>query len=290
VLAAYAYGNVALRWFGDLDILVRRKDVPRATEVLASLGYQSQYRMTKQQEAAFMRYERQYPFMRDDGCAVELHWTVAPWPVSFLLDPEHLWQHTTMVALGGGTVWTFGPEDLILTLCVHGSAHLWERLGWICDLAEIVRTASRELDWNRLLIRADTHNIKRMVFLGLVMTNELLGTELPERILREARLDRTVGALALEVREQLFLDAEPQEVHEEAAGWRFHWRMMERLRDKIRYCVHRTTAPNSMDWELMPLPAVLFSCYRVLRPIRLLARLGRRLTQRLPKFRSPARQ
>jgi len=233
--------------------------------------------MTKSQEAAFMRYERQYPFMRGDGCAVELHWTVAPWPVSFLLDSAHLWERTRKAGLGGGSVSTFSPEDLILTLCVHGSAHLWERLGWVCDVAEVVRVSSRDVDWERLVERADALNIKRMLFLGLFLANELLGTDLPELVLHQARLDRGVRVLAAEVSKRLFLEAKPQEVLEEVASWGFHVQSMERLRDKLRYCIHRATTPNSIDWDLMPLPAALFPCYRVLRPIRLVGRFGRSL-------------
>jgi hypothetical protein len=269
VLAAYAYGNVGLRWFGDLDILVRDTDVPRVTELLTSLGYRAQYRMTKAQEAAFMRYERQFAFVRNDGCAVEIHWTVTPWPLPHSLNEEYLWGSTTQLALGGGTVATLGPEALMITLCVHGTAHLWERLGWICDLAEVVRVSSGDVDWERLLGRACALNVKRMLLLGALLAGELLGAKFPAKVLDEARLDLAVNKLAEEVHKQLFTDDGPQEVLEEGAGWRFHLTAMERVQDQIRYCVHRATAPNSMDWELMPLPAALFPCYRVLRPLRL---------------------
>ena len=50
--AAFAYGNLALRQFADLDILIRKHDVPRAKEVFISAGYRSEYRLTRTQEAA----------------------------------------------------------------------------------------------------------------------------------------------------------------------------------------------------------------------------------------------
>ena len=46
-LAASVYGNLALRRFVDLDIMVRRRDVPKGKEVLASLGYRPEYRLTR---------------------------------------------------------------------------------------------------------------------------------------------------------------------------------------------------------------------------------------------------
>ena len=38
-LAATAYGNVGLRVFGDLDILIQKEDVPRAADMMTALGY-----------------------------------------------------------------------------------------------------------------------------------------------------------------------------------------------------------------------------------------------------------
>lgn len=281
VLAAFAYGDLALREFGDLDVLVRKKDVLRAREVLISLGYEPRQRMIGTQEAAYIRYDRQYPFVRDDGNVVELHWTPTPRAVSFFLDPENLWGHTRQVRLGGGAVSTFGTEDTILILCVHGSSHLWERLGWICDVAELVQTSS-DLDWELLVERAEACKVKRMLLLGLSLINDLLDVGLPENIMREVKADRTLLKLASQVRGHLFSENEHSyQAFDGMARWRFHLRTIERSRDKLMYCIHRATTPTQDDWELIPLPVALFPCYRLLRPIRLSAAAGRRLAERL---------
>lgn len=283
LLTVQAYGNLALRQFGDLDLLVHKRDVARASEVLTSLGYIPQNRMTKAQETAFTRYERQYVFTHNGGGTIELHWTVTPRSVSFLVEPEQLWGRTGQITLGGGTVSTLSTEDLLLTLCVHGSAHRWESLRWICDIAELIR-ASEDIAWSRLVERASVSNVRRMLLLGLFMAEDLFDVDLPESILREARADTGIRTLATEAREKLFSTYQhPKEDSEEDLDrWRFHLRMLERLRDKVWYCVHQTTTPTLLDWELTPLPTALFPCYRVLRPIRLLARFGRRMRQRLP--------
>ena len=290
VLATVAYGNLALREFGDLDLLVRKDDAMKAREVLSSLGYIPRYRMTQAQEAAFLNYDRQYTLIRDDGCVVELHWTVTPRAIYFLLGPEYLWKRVERVALGGGAVASFSPEDLLLVLCVHGSAHLWERIGWICDIAELVRV-SGNVDWERLVKRANAQNSKRMLLLGLFLAHNLLDADLPERVLREARTNAEIKALAAEVHRRLFSeDLGAHELFEGSARWRFHFRMIERLRDKLRYCIHRATTPTLSDWELVQLPTVLFPCYPLLRPMRLGGKLGGRLAERLQRSvsRSPS--
>ena len=291
LLTVHAYGNLALRQFGDLDLLVHKRDVGRASEALTSLGYVPQNRMTKAQETAFARYERQYVFTGSDGVTIELHWTVTPRSVSFLVEPEQLWGRTGQIMLGGGTVSTLSTEDLLLTLCVHGSAHRWESLRWVCDVAEVIR-ASEKIAWGQLLERARVSSVRRMLLLGLFMANDLFDVDLPENILREVRADAGIRTLATEAREKLFaMYPHSQEGGEEDLDrWRFHLRMLERLWDKVWYCVHQMTTPTLLDWELMPLPTVLFPCYRVLRPIRLLVRFGQRMHDRLPRVPLPAKR
>jgi hypothetical protein len=279
VMAAAVYGNLALREFGDLDILVRKGDVLKAREILTSLGYESHYRMTPAQEAFLLDYDRQYTFLRDDGCVVELHWTVAPRPVYFLLSPEYLWERAERVALGGANVASFSAEDLLLILSVHGAVHLWERIGWICDIAELVRGAE-SVDWERLVERARALSCKRMLLLGLLLANDLLDAVPPEKVLREARAEAEVNALAADVQARLFSeDPGARELFEGSARWQFHFRMIERLRDKLRYCVHRATTPTLSDWELVQLPVILFPCYPLLRPMRLGEKLKRSLSE-----------
>jgi hypothetical protein len=281
VLATSVYGHLALREFSDLDVLVRKSDVVKAKEVLSYLGYGPHYRMTRAQEQFLLEYDRQFALLRDDGCVVELHWTVTPRPVYFLLGPEYLWQRAERASLGSRAVASFSPEDLLLILSVHGSTHLWERISWICDIAELVRVAGN-LDWEGLMKRASALNCKRMLLLGLVLANDLLDAVLPEEVLHEAQADAEVKALAADVQGKLFPEnASARDRFEGLARWLFHFRMIERLRDKLRYCMLRATTPTFFDLELVQLPVVLFPCYPLLRPIRLGGKLGRRLAERL---------
>lgn len=279
-LAAMAYGDLSLRRFGDLDILVRESDVLRTGDLLASLDYKPQYQMSKAQEAAFLKYERQYLYARDGHRIVEAHWTLTPRYISFPLSFEDLSKHAVRVALGGDTVPTFSPEDLMLALSVHGSVHFWERLGWICDIAELVRV-SDAINWTRLLETSARLGVKRMLLLGLWLAQGLLGAHLPEGVLSEARKDDVLRALAEEVRVGLFSeDTGPQGLFEGSAFRRFHFQIIESPVSKLRYCVHRATTPTLLDWEEIPLPAAFFPCYRLLRPLRLGGRFGRRLAGR----------
>ena len=52
-LAAQLYGDIALRQFGDLDILVRRRDVLKSRDLIAAMGYEATTDLEGAQALAF---------------------------------------------------------------------------------------------------------------------------------------------------------------------------------------------------------------------------------------------
>ncbi len=82
VLAASVYGNLSLRQFGDLDILIHKRDVQRVQELLVAQGYRPWF--------AHSDYHRGF-----DGEAnrihLEIHWNLLPKSLCFPLDFERLW-------------------------------------------------------------------------------------------------------------------------------------------------------------------------------------------------------
>jgi hypothetical protein len=282
-LAAFVYGNLALRKFNDLDILVHPHEVPKAKKVLACMGYQGQYRLTRTQEAAFLRSQREQSFRRDDGKSiVDLHWGIAE--RHFLpLDAERLWERLNRIQLGGNVVSNLSPEDMLLMLCAHGSKHVWERLKWICDVAQLVRVRQKELGWEQVMGRARVLGSERMLLLGLFLASDLLGATLPERVSQRVRADPTVKALAERTREQLFRESDRSadlflEGREGAPAFHtLHFNVRERLQDKIRYGLRKATTLTGEDWDLLSLPRVLFPFYYVLRLMRLTRKYGPRI-------------
>jgi len=284
-LAASVYGNLALREFNDLDILVRRHDVPKAKEVLASMGYQARYRLTRTQETGFLRSQREHPFRREDGkCVVELHWEIAE-KYFFPIDTERLWERLSRISLAGNSVLNLSPEDMLLILCTHGAKHAWERLEWICDVAELIRAHRENIGWEQLLAQARGLSNERTLLLGLFLASDLLGAVLPKKVSQRVRADPTVKGLAERTYEQLFRETDRPagllEGHEGAPVFHsLHLEVRERLRDKLRYWSRRAAALRGEDWELVTLPKFLFPFYYVLRAIRMSGKYGPRILKR----------
>lgn len=230
-LALSAYGDLTLRQFGDLDILVHKRDGPKALALLVAQGYRLWHPRLDHLLPALYRLRKVYELQRADGqVLVELHWTLAAWPVHVPVDLAQVWARAETITLGGAPVRSLAPEDLLLILCVHGTKHHWSRLGWICDIAELLR-ARPDLAWEGLLAQARQVGAGRMLLLGLVLAHDLLGAGRPEAIKARIEADPMVALLAAEVCTRLFSDAD--ESHSAVDFPAFYLRLRERRRDRL---------------------------------------------------------
>src|SRR5205085_7151676 len=154
------YGDLSLRRFVDLDVIVRARDIGRASELLRGMGYAPQG-LTHAQEAALARTQHNIAYARDGGrLTVELHRDVASKDFADVTLDEGAWSRASSVRILNGSVETLSAEDLLLALCVHGTKHLWERLAWVCDVAALIN--SREsLDWQAVFERARAAHAER---------------------------------------------------------------------------------------------------------------------------------
>ena len=270
-LAVQAYGDLALRRFIDLDILVRRRDVARAGEQLLSLGYAKPEGLNASRERFLLRHQHNLAFTRDGGrLTVELHWEVSP--ASFASVPlgEGVWERAAFVRLHGAEVKCLAPEDLLLALAVHGTKHLWERLAWVCDVAALIDSRPG-LDWDFVLARARSSRVERMFGLALRLACGLYGTRLPDGVRAETH-DPAVNSLTAEVTSALFAGAE-YEPAGLARSVSFNLRARGRLRERAAYLRHIFT-PTDGDLTAVRLPAGMGFLYYFLRPVRLALKGG----------------
>lgn len=274
-LASLAYGNLALRPFGDLDILVDPRDVVRAARLLHRLGFPA----WKESDERNLEGECEATFVRPDGkLSVDLHWALAREGLPFNIAFETAWEQAQIVAIGGAEVRTLAMEDLCLFLCLHGTKHLWERLSWVCDIAELIR-AQPQLDLERILRRADVMGYGRMFLLALELARLVLDMPLPVAIASRAAGDRVVQRMAGRLRERLLeIDdaARPGSPLWDAVGMvRFHLRVLNRVGDRVRYLKY-AARPNPRDRNMLALPAGLHFLHIFLRPARLFRRYALR--------------
>jgi hypothetical protein len=284
VLARMAYGDLTLREFCDLDILVDRQHFFEAKRLLLAQGYEparEPWFLTEAQEAAFIRDQGEYSLVsRDRRVWIDLHQRLIAGDLFVLTgDFESFGDRLQFLEISGQTVLTFQPEDLLLYLCIHGAKSLWERLGWVCDVAELIR-AYPKLNWQRVLEDAKFLGIERMLFLGLLLASDHLSATLPVEVAQKIQSDLTCQSLAMQVWQRLTGETKCLTKEFNVEKFVFHWRAMKRFQDRLHYVfkcflryslvlIWRVLRPSLKDQRFLLLPRSLYFLYFLIRPFRI---------------------
>ncbi len=269
-LAMLAWGDITLREFRDLDLVVFPEDRARASALLERRGYRLEGGRTGARARALSRSDCEAIYRNSAGHRVELHWRFAAGLFATRLTVADVWPGRQAVTLGGGRVETLGRADMLLALGEHGAKHAWERLSWIADVGRLV--GDREVDWAVVFRRARALGSERMLLLGLGLAEALLGAELPPAVQGRRRAHPGLPRLATWVTERLFR-ATPGHI---PAGERrvFQLRVRERRRDRVRFILGQTFGIGEGDFQAVELPPVLYPLYYLLRPLRVARRFG----------------
>lgn len=267
-LAALAYGDLGLREFFDLDLLIERRDLKRAGGALVRFGYRPQVDLAFADGAMLDAY-RVIEFRNDArDSVVELHWELSPAFLPFPARFAQLHDRTIEVDLAGYRARTISPEDLLNYLCVHGGKHWWEFLNWITDVAWLIRRRS-DLDWRLVVERAREFGCVRPLFLGLLLARKLLKANepcWPDWMDESMRADAVAVKLSKQVYEWQASQSRPGTLEIS----RFYLALHSTLGGKLRCAYHLFIAPNVADWEFFRLPRPLAFLYPVVRIVRLL--------------------
>jgi hypothetical protein len=280
LLSMVAYGSLALREYGDLDILVRTSDVRRTRDLLLAHGYHLvTSRKTGRTKSEVTPRDKDLIFEDETRkVRIELHWRLTGKHFNYPLDLNRLWDRLETVRLAGVVVPTLGVEDLLLYLCMHGSRHGWERLIWVCDVAELIR-GRQNIRWQWVIDQAALLGSERMLGLGLLLAQRLVCAELPKEIQLIIQSDKHLPSLAAQLHESLFRErAESPDI---AYWYDVHLRVRERIQDRLRLRIHYyrrylrlAVVPNERDQAMLELPGGFSFLYYILRPFRLLRRFG----------------
>ena len=273
-LAQSLYGGIALRQFGDLDILVHLKDVPRATEMLLLEGYNLPYQLNEKQSSAFLQYAHHHHFYHPkSGITVEIHWRISSSIYSSKLDLDGIWDRSEQITIFGKKILNFSPEDILRVLCEHGARHNWQRLSWICDIAMLIK--AKQLNWPDILMKTDTTGSLRAILLGLFLANELLCAPIPDEMLERIKADPELPEMAATVMQGLFPEKSdtkcPEDsIQHEISKMRFCLKATDRFQGRAKGYLRMATTPVVADYELIKLPNLLYPLYFIVRPIRLI--------------------
>jgi len=181
LLSKVAYGDITLRQYGDIDLLIRPDKLFQAVTHLESLGYELQASKKLIQNPEWIKSTKDMTlFHPRKGIVVELHWKL--FQSSFANTSFDPWDYTQIVEFNRTDIKVFQPELLLAYLCIHGSRHLWERIEWIVDVDRLVRNSS--INWNLVLELSSGFEGTKMLLLGLNISKIFFDTPLPKFVLK----------------------------------------------------------------------------------------------------------
>jgi hypothetical protein len=272
VLSELYYGDMALRQAGDMDFFVRAADVGKIKSAMRDLGYTPRVVIPENAEADYLATGYEATFDSAAGKnLLELQWALQPRFCAVDYDMEGLFQRSVTAAVAGRGVKTPSPEDLLIVLAVHAAKHVWGRLIWLCDIAQILKRDG--LDWNFIQSQAQALGITRILYITLLLTNRLLGSEIPAALENALRRDEAARALAEEI--ALSVAAGVSYEEEKLSYFRLMTRLRESRTDRWRFWSRLAFTPGPGEWAAIKLPRPLFPLYRFVRLARLAARFTR---------------
>jgi hypothetical protein len=247
-LAVQAYGDAAMRKYGDLDFLVRDKDIAASTQLMMGAGYAAEIPLSA---IAAGKIPGQYMFRQAaTKLLVELHSnrTMRYYPRPLPL--EKLFARKARVIIEGRTIPAPCAEDHLIIICVHGAKHFWEKLLWIADVAALI-SRSTELRWELAEQSARDVGAETMLHGGLLLAADVLQASLPPQVLRRAKADSAARRLTRQVLEWLPLAGEARPDFERGLLPRalFRMRMRGGAAAGVGYFLRLLFSPTEEDWD-----------------------------------------
>jgi Uncharacterised nucleotidyltransferase len=269
VLAEALYGDLALREYSDIDVLVRAEDVSKSRDALREIGFIPSIKLSPMQERAYVANGYEYTL---HGPAaknlLEIQWNFVPRFFSVDFDMNAILGRCESVSVSGRSVPALSNEDLFMALCVHCAKHLWKRVCWVRDIAAMLQRS--RLHWAHLQEEADRLGTRRIVAVSIQLAKELLGAEMVA-MGDTPTVDAASVALCDQILDSGFENEEPDTESLEYFRWML--RLRKRVADRTRFVCRLAFTPSIGEWQVVDLPASLFPLYRAIRVGRLAGRL-----------------
>ncbi|MEQ1878965.1 MAG: nucleotidyltransferase family protein, partial [Bdellovibrionia bacterium] len=173
-LSTEIYGDKFYKKMNDIDILVRKEDLPKVHQVYSEFGLKTAAALSGGDARAQEKYSHHWPpyFTSDLGCVIGTHWGIAS-PLSGLtIDYSALWNRRVPFEFEGLKLWALEPTDFLHHLALH--LHFFKvGLRELADLYNLIRGLGHRVDWARLARDVAAYGSMDRVYHSLTLVNAL---------------------------------------------------------------------------------------------------------------------
>jgi len=261
VIAIQAYGDIGLRAFCDLDILIKSSDFSVIYDLLLSEGYASLKPRIGKLKSIWKKSRRNFEF-QGKKCFFDFHLQVVQGPLFFRLKDK--WNTLSTVELNSQEVPCLNNHDTILMLAMHGTHHGWNILKFVADLAHLIHSNESEIHWDTLIRKAKAMGCLRMVMIGLLLGQDFCGLQIPHLIQDLIQNDKKTRKLAVYFIGKILEKEKSNLIPVMAIP-----RSLDSLYYQFRYMIYYVFNPTDLDVLALRLPGFMYPVYYVIRPVRL---------------------
>lgn len=272
-LAQLAYGDITLRQFGDLDILVDEEHAFMAANTVLNDGHTAPLPVALLSSRTYLNVAKDYSLVGATGYVhTELHWR--------LFEKKYTKADTVAINAKERTglqtvhintkpIATLSNELLIVYLCLHGAKHAFERLLWLCDIDRMIRSCN--VDWEKASnIARDTHSL-RSFHLGLRLTHALLHTPIPANVLSRIDTEKDNGLMPLTLQLMTRTKRVQGILNQNRQTFLYQLKLFDTPSLALRFYLRTLFGTSTKDCQTFQLPDSIRFFYPFLRPFRLAA-------------------
>lgn len=183
-LAETIYSGTVSRSMGDIDILVRKKDLDTAKEKLLKLGYN--FHSTNQGNHITLIKKDNW------NIRLEVHWDIVNrinplQRYAFKINTDEIWENAAPITVAGEKTLGMYPEDLIIYLSCHLLRDYYASFKWFIDIDRITRYYGERLDWEKLISTAKRYKISKLVYYAFYFVNNFLDGVVPMEVMEKLK-------------------------------------------------------------------------------------------------------
>lgn len=273
VLSQMAYGDISLRQYVDLDILIDEKDLGRIFSILNKNKYKTNQNVVKkvlENQSIF----HDISFFKNN-VSLEFHWKFFSDEFKTSFDKFDIWSDLSSIQIQNHKFKYFKNEILILYLSIHGAKHNWERIEWLVDIAKYLTKV--KIDWELLLEMSKSTKSQKILLSTIYLCQNILGFSI-DKLVKDKFKNLKILNLSKEF-ENLFYNRFESRLSKKVetkqiSKIQFH--LLEGFSAKT-FFILSLLKPTEQEYKIFNLPTGLNFIYYFLRPFNVFFRWIKKL-------------
>jgi hypothetical protein len=260
-LAQLAYGDITLRQYVDLDILIKKEDINKVIKINLDNNYLC-INSKWIRKAKNLEYIKDITFVNTKK-SVNLEIHIKPFSFS-LLNNFDIFKDNQDISINNYNFKNFNVNYLIVYLSIHGSRHIWERIEWIIDINKLLINQSDKIDFNEVYNIAKKLDSQISVNLAFYLCIHLFNNK---DLL--TKIDTIDNLIVEDLAKRVLINYKSKSKMSNYKIFLFHNKLFKRKASKV-YHIFQNFRINYRDLDFITLPDNLHIIYYLLKPIRII--------------------